>query len=122
MRVLLIDDEPAVRKIVQKMLKRAGHEVVEAENGRVGMAQLETAAFDVIVTDIIMPEMEGIETLMNVRERFPNIAIVAMSGGGRTGNINFLEVAPKMGAAAILQKPFTYNALVEAIDRSVAGR
>jgi CheY-like chemotaxis protein len=71
MRVLLIDDEPAVRKVVRKMLARAGHHVGEAENGRDGLNQLERTAFDLVVTDIIMPEMEGIETLMAVRERFP---------------------------------------------------
>jgi DNA-binding NtrC family response regulator len=122
MRVLLIDDEPMVRKIVRKMLERAGHEVVEAENGRVGIEQLERTNFDLVVTDIIMPEMEGIETLMTVRERFPAVVVITMSGGGRTGNVDFLDVAEKLGASATLQKPFTYVALTEAIDQSFGAR
>ena len=121
MRVLLIDDEPMVRKIVRKMLERAGHDVVDVENGRAGFEQLERAAFDLIVTDIIMPEVEGIEVLTTVRQRHPSITVITMSGGGRTGNIDFLDVAKKLGAAATLQKPFTYGALLEAIDRSVGA-
>jgi DNA-binding NtrC family response regulator len=118
MRVLLIDDEPMVRKIVRKMLERAGHEVVDVENGRAGLDQLERATIDLIVTDIIMPDVEGIEVLMTVRERHPSIAVIAMSGGGRMGNVDFLEVAMKLGAVATLQKPFTSGALLEAIDQS----
>jgi CheY-like chemotaxis protein len=71
MRVLLIDDEPMVRKIVRKMLERAGHAVVDVENGRAGLHQLEKVTFDLIVTDIIMPDVEGIEVLMTVREQHP---------------------------------------------------
>ena len=122
MRVLLIDDEPMVRKIVRKMLERAGHEVVDVENGRAGLDRLERAPFDLIVTDIIMPDVEGIEVLMTVRERHPSIAAVAMSGGGRMGNVDFLEVARKLGAAATLEKPFTQDALLKAIDQSCGGQ
>lgn len=122
MRVLLIDDEPMVRKIVRKMLERASHEVVDVENGRAGLDQLERAPFDLIVTDIIMPDVEGIEVLMTVRERHPSIAVVAMSGGGRMGNVDFLEVARKLGAAATLEKPFTQDALLKAIDQSYGGQ
>jgi two-component system chemotaxis response regulator CheY len=122
MRVLLIDDELMVRKIVRKMLERAGHEVVDVENGRMGLDRLERAPFDLIVTDIIMPDVEGIEVLMTVRERHPSIAVVAMSGGGRMGNVDFLEVARKLGAAATLEKPFTQDALLKAIDQSHGGQ
>jgi DNA-binding NtrC family response regulator len=122
MRVLLIEDEPMVRKIVRKMLQRAGHDVVDAENGRAGFELLERTAVDLIVTDIIMPEVEGIEVLTTVRRRHPSIAVIAMSGGGRMGNIDFLDVAKKLGAAATLQKPFTCGSLLEAIDRSVGAK
>jgi CheY-like chemotaxis protein len=122
MRVLLIDDELMVRKIVRKMLERVGHEVVDVENGRMGLDRLERAPFDLIVTDIIMPDVEGIEVLMTVRERHPSIAVVAMSGGGRMGNVDFLEVARKLGAAATLEKPFTQDALLKAIDQSHGGQ
>ena len=116
MRVLLIDDEQMVRKIVRKMLERSGHEVTEAENGRLGLEQLKTGTFDLVITDIIMPEMEGVETLMTVREQYPNVKVIAMSGGGRTGNIDFLSAAEKLGASAILHKPFTLGSLTAAIE------
>ena len=116
MRVLLIDDEQMVRKIVRKMLERSSHEVTEAENGRLGLEQLKTGAFDLVITDIIMPEMEGVETLMTVREQYPSVKVIAMSGGGRTGNIDFLSAAEKLGASAILHKPFTLGALTTAIE------
>ena len=118
MRILLIDDEQMVRKIVRKMLERSGHEVTEAENGRLGLEQLKTGTFDLVITDIIMPEMEGVETLMMVRELYPNIKVIAMSGGGRTGNIDFLSTAEKLGASAILHKPFTLAALTGAIEQT----
>jgi DNA-binding NtrC family response regulator len=116
MRVLLIDDEQMVRKIVRKMLERSGNEVTEAENGRLGLEQLKTGTFDLVITDIIMPEMEGVETLMTVREQYPNVKVIAMSGGGRTGNIDFLSAAEKLGASAILHKPFTLGSLTTAIE------
>ena len=118
MRVLLIDDEQMVRKIVRKMLERAGHEVIEAENGRLGLEQLGQGGFDLVITDIIMPEMEGVETVLSVREQHPSLKIIAMSGGGRTGNMDFLATAQKLGAAAILNKPFTVAALNEAMEKA----
>ena len=121
MRVLLIDDEQMVRKIVRKMLERSGHEVTEAENGRLGLEQLKTGTFDLVITDIIMPEMEGVETLMTVREQYPSVKVIAMSGGGRTGNIDFLSAAEKLGASAILHKPFTLGSLTAAIETTFGG-
>ena len=121
MRVLLIDDEEMVRKIVRKMLERSGHEVTVAENGRLGLEQLKTGTFDLVITDIIMPEMEGVETLMMVREQHPDVKVIAMSGGGRTGNIDFLSTAEKLGASAILRKPFSLGSLTAAIETTFSG-
>lgn len=118
MRILLIDDEEMVRKIVRKMLERMGHDVTEAENGRLGLEQLQVGAFDLVITDIIMPEMEGVETLMTVRSRFPDVKVIAMSGGGRTGNIDFLKAAEKLGASAILHKPFTLASLTAVLEQA----
>src|ERR1700741_1451598 len=115
MRVLLIDDEQMVRKIVRKMLERSGHDVTEAENGRLGLEQLMTGTFDLVITDIIMPEMEGGETLMTGREQHPGVKVTPMSGGGRTGTVDFLSAAEKLGASAILNKPFTLSSLTSAI-------
>jgi DNA-binding NtrC family response regulator len=122
MRVLLIDDESMVRKIVRKMLERSGHEVTEAENGRCGLEQLKRGSFDLVITDIIMPEVEGIELVVTVSQQYPSTKTIAMSGGGRTGNVDFLDVAAKLGASAALQKPFTHAELLRAIDLSFAAR
>lgn len=118
MRVLVIDDEAMVRKTARRMLERAGHQVVEAENGRAGIEKLASGMFDLVVTDIIMPEMEGIETLLAIRKRFPSLPVVAMSAGGYKGELDFLAVAGKLGAVATLQKPFTLSALVQAVSLS----
>lgn len=118
LKVLVIDDEAMVRKIVRKMLERSGHKVVEAENGKLGIELLTSDAFDLVITDIIMPEMEGIETLINVKRQRPDTQVIAMSGGGRTGNVDFLQTAQKLGAAAILHKPFTMNSLSTAVEEA----
>ena len=115
MDVLLIDDEPMVRKVVRKMLERQGHVVVEAENGRVGLAELRKNPFDLVITDIVMPEVEGLEVLINVRQHYPSLPVVAMSGTGHALALGSLEFADKLGATATLQKPFASDALARAI-------
>ena len=122
MRVLLIEDEDAVRKVVRMMLERDRHEVTEAGNGRLGLEQLKSGAFDLVITDIIMPDMEGVETVMTVRRQHPGVKIIAMSGGGRTGNVDFLSAAAKLGASATLQKPFTRSALTAALDQAFGAQ
>ena len=90
--------------------------MVTAENGQAGFELLGKSDFDVVLTDIIMPDVDGIEVIMTMRKRFPDLRIVAMSGGGRTRNIDFLAAAEKLGASATLKKPFTISALRKAIS------
>ena len=90
MRVLLIEDDVSVRRIVRKMLERGRHEVTEAENGRVGLDRLRGSAFDLVITDIVMPEMDGLEMLIVLRKQHPSLKVIAMSGGGRTVNLDFV--------------------------------
>jgi DNA-binding NtrC family response regulator len=118
MRVLLIEDDAAVRRLVRRMLERSRHEVTEADNGRTGLDRLGSGAFDLVITDIVMPEMDGIELLMAVRKHHPALRVIAMSGGGRTGQMDFLGSAEKLGASAVLQKPFTFDGLTTAIARA----
>jgi DNA-binding NtrC family response regulator len=122
MHVLLIDDEPMVRKIVRKMLERQGHTIVEAENGRIGLAELRKNPFDLVVTDIVMPEVEGLEVLMNVRQDYPSLPVVVMSGTGHALALRSLDLASKLGATAILEKPFASDALAQAIYLSSGHR
>jgi DNA-binding NtrC family response regulator len=118
MRVLLIEDDASVRRLVRRMLERGRHEVTEADNGRAGLDHLGSGAFDLVITDIVMPEMDGIELLIEVRKRHPALRVIAMSGGGRTGHMDFLGSAEMLGASAVLQKPFTFDVLATAIRRA----
>lgn len=114
--ILLVDDDPSVRQVVSEMLRQAGHDVTPAENGRVALAQLRERTFDLVITDLIMPEQEGIETIAEIRRHEPNMRIIAMSGGGRLGPGDYLETARYLGADATLAKPFGRQELIATVD------
>ncbi len=116
MRVLVIEDETALRQTIRRMLESAGHEVVEAENGRSGIEAFRKHRLDAVVTDIIMPNKEGIETIRDIRALDARIRIVAISGGGRTRNFDFLRIAGKLGATATLAKPFKRDQLLACVE------
>ena len=82
-----------------------GHMVVTATNGIEGMQKFSAGKFDLVITDIIMPDKEGIELIMEMKRHTPGVKILAISGGGRTGNVEFLKMATKLGAVASLKKP-----------------
>jgi CheY-like chemotaxis protein len=105
-RVLVIDDDHEFRKVLRLMLAEFSVEVVEAENGELGIALLETQPADLIITDILMPTKDGVETIIEIRRRFPDTKIIAVSGGGRVKDMSFLDFAGKVGATATLSKPF----------------
>jgi two-component system, chemotaxis family, chemotaxis protein CheY len=117
MKILLIDDEALVRRTVGRILHRAGHAVVMAENGHDGVALLQTENPDLVITDIIMPDKEGIETIREIRELRPDLKIIAISGGGRLGNVDYLAMTLKLGASEALTKPFDPAELIEAVSR-----
>ncbi len=115
-RILVIDDDPAMRRMVSRILADAGYEVIEAKDGREALKQM--AAFDpvVIVTDIVMPEMEGIEFILHVRKLQPGAKVIAMSGGGKAATRElFLRMAKSLGADTVLEKPFGADTLLDAV-------
>lgn len=120
MRVLVIDDEPGLRQVIRRMLEPAGHEVVEAENGRAGAQALHAVPFDVVLTDIIMPEQEGMETIGEMRKLNKTVRIVAMSGGG-IKDLDVLLLARRLGADATLAKPFRKDDLLACVEGRAAG-
>jgi CheY-like chemotaxis protein len=120
-RILVIDDDESVRMVVRQMLNRAGHKVAEAPDGQVGVAHFQTLRPDLVITDIIMPNQEGIETIMHLRRLDPLIRIIAMSGGGRTGNKDFLAMAEKLGASGVIAKPFRSAELIDIVTRVLEG-
>ncbi len=120
-RVLLTEDNEAVRFALALALKKAGFDVSEAENGAEVMARNDLDDIDVVVTDILMPGKDGIELLIALRERVPDLPVIAISGGGRVSSKDYLETASAMGAVAVFNKPFNEKLLIEKIESLVAA-
>ncbi len=114
-RILLIDDDEAVRTILARILTHSGYSVIEACNGKVGLDLFPQSGADLVITDIVMPEAEGFEVLMTLRQLQPAVKIIAMSGGGRESPEDYLQAATFMGASKVLAKPFSNEALLAAI-------
>jgi CheY-like chemotaxis protein len=121
-KVLLADDMPAVRRAIATVLRRAGHEVEEVGDGLAARAALERGRFDVLVTDVLMPGMDGSELLLETRKRPDAPALVAVSGGsGRLSGNEALRIAESTADAA-LAKPFESADLLATVDRALAAR
>lgn len=114
--ILIIDDEEAVRRSARKILEIEGHTVSESSTGQEGLNFLTKQAFDLIITDIFMPEMDGLEVIKKLHQENPNLKILAITGGGITGGFNFLPQAKAFGAHATLRKPFLREELLEAFQ------
>ncbi len=119
-RILIIDDEDELRSMLRQMLEQAGHEVTEAVNGAEGIQLYEQDTHDLIITDIIMPEKEGVETIIALRRADPDLPIIAISGGGRLEATDFLTMTKKLGARRTLSKPFRRDQLLEAVGDCLA--
>ncbi len=104
-RLLVIDDEPLVRAFVRNTLEGSGHEVSEAADGDAGLRAFEARSADLVITDIVMPGREGIETIRMLRQYDPALKIIAISGAGRVGGYDFLEIARKFGRPEALPNP-----------------
>jgi CheY-like chemotaxis protein len=116
-RILLIDDDDQFRTLLRKMLEKAGYkDIEEANDGSVGVKLFRQRPFDLVITDIIMPDKEGIETIIELTGDYPQLKIIAMSGGGRVGPQDYLETAKRLGANRTLAKPFNYSELVETVN------
>jgi CheY-like chemotaxis protein len=119
-RILLIDDDKALREVLRLSLEHLGHSVMEAQDGDEGLALFSQHSADIVLTDLIMPGKEGLETIQELRRVYPTIKIIAMSGGGRVAAQDYLKVAAEFGAVRILAKPFAITALAEAITATLA--
>lgn len=114
-RILVIEDDDEVRDLLESLLTREGHVVATAANGKQGVAAFLAAPFDLVITDIIMPEKDGIEAIMDLRRGRPDLKLIAISGGGRAEPENYLHSAQLLGANRTLRKPFTNEAIVAAV-------
>lgn len=119
--ILIIDDEASIRRIVRQVLTREGHTVLEAADGREGVRLQRRERADLVITDLVMPEQEGIETIRTLLDEDPDVRIVAMSGGGRGGAESYLRMAELMGAVATLPKPFTLQKLRDTVRGALGG-
>jgi CheY-like chemotaxis protein len=116
-RILVIDDDVQVRQMLKQTLERAGYEVVDAADGAQGIRLYRDEPTDLIITDILMPEKEGIETIMELKRDFPDVKIIAISGGGRVDPGTYLETARQCGTDRTFTKPFDRAELLEAIQQ-----
>jgi len=113
--VLVIDDEEAIREFLRFVLERTGYIVVEAENGDKGLRLCSHFHIDIMITDLVMPGKEGLETIRTIKERHDGLKIVAMSGA--VNSETYLKVAQGLGAHQTLQKPFSKNQLIACMER-----
>jgi CheY-like chemotaxis protein len=117
--VLVIDDDDEVRDFLVRLLKRRGYSVTGARNGEAGLASLAAESFALVITDIVMPDMEGLETIKRIRRGNPALPIIAISGGG-SSQIDYLKFARKFGANAALAKPFDPAELLDLATQLIA--
>jgi len=115
MRILVIDDDDQMRTLLRQVMEWAGYEVVEAGDGREGMHKHRKQPADLVITDLIMPEQEGLETITSLKKECPGIKIIAISGGGRIGPEAYLPAAQELGADKVFSKPFDVRELAEAV-------
>jgi DNA-binding response OmpR family regulator len=115
MKILVIDDEYLVRYTLARILRSNGYEVVTAADGERGMAAFRSAAPDVVITDIIMPEQEGFATIRQMRGERPDAKIIAMSGDAQIGSLDLLAIARKLGADDAMRKPFDADELLSRV-------
>lgn len=118
-KILVIDDDPAILRMIEFMLEGSGYQCQCFGSAQGGLASLDHTAYHLLITDIIMPEVEGIELILSARATFPDLPIIAMSGGGRTSRTDVLHLAQQLGAATVLPKPFTRGDLLDAIGRTI---
>ena len=117
--ILLIDDDNAMRSVMRRALEHAGHTVHEASDGLTGLQRISDGGLDLVVTDIIMPEFDGIELIFNLRKTHPDLRVIAISSGGQLPPEGYLKIAQRGGARMILSKPFELRDLIAAVEEAL---
>lgn len=121
-RILVIDDELSLRQLLRSMLERVGHTVFDAPDGREGMALWHREPTDIVVTDVFMPEKDGIEVILEMKKVAVRPKIIAMSGGGRKGLLDWSSSALAVGADRVLLKPFDQKTFLSAVQELLQGQ
>jgi CheY-like chemotaxis protein len=116
-RILVVDDDDDLRRVLARMLVAAGHEVVEVAGGGQAIEAYRTQPCDLVLSDIYMPGVDGVEAIIRLRAEFPDIRIVAVSGGGYRDKDEVLDIAARLGARATLTKPLERRTLLKTVER-----
>ncbi len=121
-QILIIDDDDDFREMLGIMLKQAGYQVVEAANGNEGLVAYKREKIDLVISDIFMPEKEGMATVSELMAYNPNVKIIVISGGGSSGQKDYLEFVKDFGVQKTLEKPFSSKDLLATIKELVEGK
>ncbi len=119
-RILIIDDDESITSLLRTVFEREGHEVTTAANGREGVRLYQARPADLVVSDILMPEMDGLEALKELRQISPGLKLIAVSGGGQRLKMDVLRVAQLLGASATFEKPYRIDALLASVRKLLA--
>lgn len=114
--ILLVEDNEDLRSMLKQMLEKRNHKIIEASNGREAINKFKSVLTDLVITDILMPEQDGIQLIMELKKKKPELLIIAISGGGKIGPANYLDIARVLGADAVFTKPFNVNHLIEEVE------
>jgi len=115
-KVLVIDDDAKITRVLDLKLRKAGYQVIVAADGEAGVNLFKAQQPDVVITDVLMPRKEGLETIMELRRDFPEVKVIAISGGGRIGPDECLDLAKKFGAQYAFTKPFIGKEILQAVQ------
>jgi len=121
-RILIIDDEASIRSMIRLILEREGYIVVEASDGAEGIQRFREVPADLVITDLIMPNKDGIGMILDLKKEFSTAKIIAMSGGGLNHPEGYLRGAKKLGAAYTLAKPVNRQELLRAVKDTLKGQ
>jgi DNA-binding NtrC family response regulator len=119
--ILVVDDEEELRELIRLVLEAAGHMVATASDGKDARRVLARGRYDVVLTDLLMPESDGLELIAELVKKGPAVRIIAMSGGGHIAGDQYLQMAKSFGAHVLLRKAFTHDRLLAAIEEARAG-
>ncbi len=114
--ILIIEDDRDLRDMLRSALQRKDYTVLEADNGKEALINFKPGVTDLVVTDLLMPEEDGLKVIMQMREMKPGIKVIAISGGGKAGPGSYLDMAKTLGADSVFPKPFSVNDLVSRIE------
>lgn len=120
--VLIVDDEPSICNLIRRLLEKEGYTTRLSSNGKEAVKEYTSNPPDLVITDIVMPDKEGLETIMELKRIDPEVKIIAISGGGSLGPIDYLNLAKKLGSKEVLEKPIDRNELLHKINAVLSDK